>query len=112
MSARNCRALQIVQPISDLLIIPVVHLGAGFLCSPPQRAKGRELIARLYQGFDTDVDDISQDVFTPGCADHRTHHHATSALTKGRHAKIITDERQVPLPDATLLVEVQAIVGQ
>jgi hypothetical protein len=58
------KALRLIQGHRHLVRIAAVHLGAGFLGRPPQRAERRQLIARFHQGFDADIENIGDDVLT------------------------------------------------
>ena len=106
------RALHVIQCGIDLVVIPMVDLRTGFLRGPSQRAERRQFIPRVDQGFNADIDDIGQDVFAAGRFQHRPHNYAPAPVAKRRNAEVVTDQRQVPLAKPTLLILLEAVVGE
>jgi hypothetical protein len=56
-------ALKIVKCVVNLLVVALIDLSPCRLGRPSEPAKGRQLIACLDQGFNPDVDQVSQDIF-------------------------------------------------
>lgn len=106
------RALHVIQYGIDLAVIPMVDLRTGFLRGPSQRAERRQFIPRVDQGFNADIDDIGQNVFAARRFQHRPHCHVPAPVAKRRNAKVVTDQRQVPLAKPTPLILLEAVMGE
>ena len=103
--------LRLIEGHRHLVIISVVHLGAGFLGSPPQRAERRQLIARFHQGFDADIENSGDDVLTLGGLEQGGDEDPPPAIAEGGNTTVGTDLRDVPLAEAPLLIVLEGLVG-
>jgi hypothetical protein len=88
--------LDIVERVIGLLVIPLIHLGTGFLGGTPQGTEGRKLIACLDEGFDAHVDDICEDISAPRRLEHCTDQDATATVAEGGDLEVCANEREMP----------------
>lgn len=105
-------ALGVIEAVVDLLIIAVIHLGAGFLSRPPERTECRQFVSRLHQRFDAHIDDISQDIFALSGIEHRTDEDAPTAATEWCDVKMVANLWDVGLSQTPLLILLKSIVRQ
>ena len=105
-------ALRIIHGPIDLLIIPMVHLGTGFLGGPLQGAEGWKLIARFHQRFDPHIENIRDDVFTLSGLKQGPDKDPPPAVAEGGNTAVGTDLRDVPLAEAPLLIVLEGLMWQ
>jgi len=105
-------ALKIVECVVDLLVIAVIEVRPGRPGRPSEPAKGRQLIACLDQGFNPDVDQVSQDIFAVRRIEERPNEHPTTAIAKGCDAEVSANVGHVGFSKPPLLVPLQGIVWE